>query len=120
MSREVGASGERHSDGKLTVFTKGREAFVIQGDERLYTNCRTPKGRSAHASLRSLALKRAQPPKQRLSVAPGEYRWHFGESWRPVAFAASGKVGPSQSRLDDTWLPTAGAEVQCRVSKAYA
>jgi membrane-bound inhibitor of C-type lysozyme len=33
------ASGARYSDGSVTLFTKGDEAFVTVGDNRLFVNC---------------------------------------------------------------------------------
>jgi membrane-bound inhibitor of C-type lysozyme len=33
------ASGARYSDGGVTVYTKGDEAFVEVGDKKLFTDC---------------------------------------------------------------------------------
>lgn len=41
LNREPSASGERYSDGKLTLYTKSNGAFVELGEQRLYTNCQT-------------------------------------------------------------------------------
>jgi membrane-bound inhibitor of C-type lysozyme len=40
LKRVPSASGERYSDGSLTLFAKGDEAFVKNGEAMLYVNCR--------------------------------------------------------------------------------
>jgi len=40
MSRVVSASGEKYSDGTLTLFGKGDEALVDENGERLCANCK--------------------------------------------------------------------------------
>ncbi|CAD5918518.1 hypothetical protein PCC9214_00504 [Planktothrix tepida] len=33
------ASGVRYSDGKITLYTKGKEAFIEKNDHKLYEQC---------------------------------------------------------------------------------
>ena len=40
LQRVRSASGERYSDGRMTLFAKGGEAFVKEGSEKRYTDCR--------------------------------------------------------------------------------
>lgn len=39
LPQEPAASGARYGNGSITIFTKGREAFVEVGDKRLFDNC---------------------------------------------------------------------------------
>ncbi len=39
LPQEEAASGARYGNGSVTLFTKGNEAFVEVGDQRLFDNC---------------------------------------------------------------------------------
>ncbi|MBF2029967.1 MAG: MliC family protein [Oscillatoriales cyanobacterium C42_A2020_001] len=39
LPQEPSASGARYSNGSVTIFTKGNDAFVEVGDKRLFDNC---------------------------------------------------------------------------------
>jgi membrane-bound inhibitor of C-type lysozyme len=40
LPRAISGSGARYSDGRLTFWNKGREAFVQRGDSIVYRACR--------------------------------------------------------------------------------
>ena len=45
LPRAISASGARYSDGQLTFWNKGREAFVQRGDSIIYRACRQQESR---------------------------------------------------------------------------